>query len=651
MNPFPMQKIPFHSTNRLPLSLLALALMLVPKGLLAQYSVALIPDSLKENADAVIRKNDHTIYVRDDRRADIRVDRVITLMNRQADNLATLYVAYNNFDKVGEISGEVYDASGALVRKLKSKEIQDQSAGGSSFASDTRVKVVSLRHDRYPYTVHFSYSSSIKGLFTFPSWTPQEEEGIAVQQAKLQVIAETGQKIRHKTLNIADAPTVSEVDKTTHYVWEVGPRPAIEREPSGPPWREYAPLVYLAPVDFEIEGYQGSTRTWSDFGKFYHALNVDRGQLPPALAQEVEQLTAGLTTNREKIQAIYGYMQQNTRYVSIQLGIGGWQSFDAAYVYTNGYGDCKALSNYVKSMLAAVDITAYPVLIRAGDYAEDILPDYSGNQFNHAIVCVPNAGDTVWLECTVNNFPAGYLGQFTEDRYALLVTPEGGKLIRTPSSQPEANLQQRHATVQLDKQGNAAVQVVVTATGYQQDNLREGIDRYAEREKEQWLRKTIEARSFELTKYAFEGPVEAEIPAYRYTYELQATNWAAASGSRFFLAPNQLQRSSYLPEKIESRRQPVVTKYPYWDTDTVEYALPEGYVIESMPDMPLQIDSEFGSYEADIDFRPEAGKLIYTRSLRMRKVRRPAAEYEAYREFLREVMKADKMQVVLSGKS
>lgn len=629
------------------------ALLCLPIGLIAQdFSASLIPAELKKDARAVIRFSKQIIHVKDEKRASLQVEQVVTLFNRgAAEDLANIVIPYDKFDKIGLIEGEIFDANGKRIRKLKEKEIRDVSASGGSFASDNRAKIATLSHDAYPYTVYYRYQVSIKGLFAFPSWMPQDEEGLAVEFAQLDVITASGQEIRHKSLNIPGGPTITEENGTTQYQWQVEDLSAIEKEPYGPPWREYTPTVFLAPVNFEIQGYSGSTRSWKEFGDFYYALNAEKGELPKELVAKVQELTTDLTTDEEKIQVIYRYMQENTRYVSIQLGIGGWQTFDPEYVYENGYGDCKALSNYVKSMLAAADITAFPALIKAGDYASDVLPDFSGTQFNHVILCVPNAGDTLWLECTVNNYPAGYLGQFTEDRYALLTTPEGGKLIRTPASPPEANLQIRKADVKLDKKGNATAEVIVTATGYQQDNLLEMVDRYSERDREKWLRRSIDAKSFQLTQYQFDGVIEAEMPTYRYQYKLTATNWASASGSRFFLAPNQLQRYSNVPEKMEDRSQPVLTKYPYLDTDTITYTLPEGFVIEAMPEMPLKIESEFGTYTADIDFQPETGTMIYIRSLRMRKTRQPASAYDNYRQFMRDIVKADKVQIVLSGKS
>ncbi len=76
------------------------------------------------------------------------------------------------------------------------------------------------------------------------------------------------------------------------------------------------------------------------------------------LNRKVHELTDHLTDKRQKVFALYDYLQKNTRYISVQLGIGGWQPFPADYVATKRYGDCKALSNFMVALLKEAGIKA-----------------------------------------------------------------------------------------------------------------------------------------------------------------------------------------------------------------------------------------------------------------------------------------------------
>src|SRR5690606_36041786 len=105
-------------------------------------------------------------------------------------------------------------------------------------------------------------------------------------------------------------------------------------------------------------------------------------------------------------------------------------------VAVNNYGDCKALSNYMKALLKEAQIPSQLVIVKAGKN-KDLWADFSAiGQANHMILCVPMVKDTVWLECTSQRNPYNYLGSFTGDRNVILVSDEGGKVVKTPKLNP-----------------------------------------------------------------------------------------------------------------------------------------------------------------------------------------------------------------------
>lgn len=91
--------------------------------------------------------------------------------------------------------------------------------------------------------------------------------------------------------------------------------------------------------------------SWQSYGIWQNSLLTGRDQLAEPIKLKLRELTAGCNTPREKVQAVYNYLAETTRYVSIQLGIGGLQPIAASDVCRAGFGDCKGLSNYTHAML------------------------------------------------------------------------------------------------------------------------------------------------------------------------------------------------------------------------------------------------------------------------------------------------------------
>src|SRR5690606_16757883 len=219
------------------------------------------------------------------------------------------------------------------------------------------------------------------------------------------------------------------------------------------------------------QGIKGSFSNWEEYGKWiYEALLKDRRELPDGTVQTVKRLTESIDDPKEKAKKIYEYMQQKTRYVSIQIGIGGYQPFLASDVDRTSYGDCKALVNYTQGLLDVVGIKSHYVVVAAGDKKKDAIPEFASmNQVNHAILSIPFEVDTVWVDCTSKVNPFGFLGTFTDDRLAVACTPDGGKLVRTPKFDAQTSQQVRAASFKLDSLGAIAGTMETVFDGWQYD--------------------------------------------------------------------------------------------------------------------------------------------------------------------------------------
>ncbi len=613
------------------------------------YSIFKIPANLKENAYAIIRTHEIIFTVKSPGEATRREHYVVTLLNEKASQFTTLAVGYNQkLNKIHSIQGTLYNSFGKETLRLKKSDIVDMSAVSDiSLFEDSRMKVAKFTPAEYPCTIEFEYEVSTTNMLFYPSWHPQRGFNISVEQSTFQVIMPPGLDMRYREQNLPGIKAVVQPSPSgKSYRWEAKMLTALEKEPYSPSVSEWLPGVYTAPTDFEVSGYKGNMNTWQNLGKWDYDLNAQRDVLPESLKLKIQQLTAGITEPADKVKKVYEYLQANTRYVSIQLGIGGWQTFEARTVAEKGYGDCKALSNYTMAMLKAAGINSYCAMISAGEDEPDLTPDFPVADFNHIILCVPLQKDTVWLECTSQNRAFGYMGSFTGNRYALLATPTGGKLVRTPTYKAADNLQNRKAEVTLDANGDATAEVTTVYTGLQQDNINLVMHHYSPEDLKKWLYKRIDIPSFEIAKFNLTEQ-KNQIPAVTEQLSLSIRKCASKSGTRVFLTPNFMSAWTNIPATNDKRRLEVVTDMDFIDTDTVVYRLPKGLGVEYLPEK-VQFGSRFGSYESVIQAKEDA--VIYFRKVTMNKGTYPASSYPELVEFYRKVAKADKTQIVFVNK-
>lgn len=607
-----------------------------------EYAVFKIDSTLRKKANAVKRFEEIRFEVVDLDKAKYYHKYVVTILNEKGDHFASLVERYDKLKSIVSIEGRLYDAFGQKIKTLKSSDIQDRSASGDNdLASDDRFKVHSFYQKTYPYTVEYEVELKYNYTMFYPSWAPINNEHLSVEYSSMTVIMPEKIDFRYKCFNTSEP--VRSVDKTNKlYKWELKKATALEGEYQAPNSLEIIPFVYLAPVQFQIEGYKGNMSTWQDYGKFVYALKQGRDQLPDNIKQAVHAMTDNLLNPREKIEKLYSFMQENTRYISIQLGIGGWQPFDAAYVAQRKYGDCKALTNYMFSLLKEIGIKSNYALVSSGEGNHNFVPEFPSSQFDHVILCVPLQKDTMWLECTNQTISAGYLSDFTDDRYALLIDEDGGKLVRTPKYGINENLQVRKIYTDIDAGGTAAIVVDGYYKALQQDDL-QGIFKALSNEKvKEYLNRAFNLPNYELVSYDYKE-VKGPLPLIKETLKLSAGNYATVSGKRLFVMPNILSRSSKKLPTDETRKYDFVEDGEYRDIDTVEIKIPAGYKPESLPKDVLQ-QTKFGKYAATVKVQDD--KIIYYRLMEQYSGRFPAAEYNDLVKFYEQVYKADRNKLV-----
>ncbi len=630
-----------------PIIILLLLIVVIPvlhsEGV---YDTARIPDELKNNASAVVRYHEEQMDISSVSSATGSIRHAVTILNKSGDEFGVFYAFYDRFISVGNIKITIYDSSGDVFEKVRSIDIDDYSAAsGYAVFEDSRIKYYEPAVGEYPYTVEYEYNITYKGLFNLPFWQPVEGYALSVEKSLFRITAPSGFGLRYLESNIDNHVSIQPDNGMNVYSWTLTNYPAVEEERYSPPLVEITPVVYTAPLNFEIDGYKGNMSSWEEFGKWVINLNEGRDVLPDEARQKVREIVEKADGRDEIIRKIYRFVQSHTRYVSLQEGIGGWQPMPAAEVATLGYGDCKALTNYTRALLKEAGIKSYYTKVRAGSGARDIITDFVSNQSNHVFLCVPDGNDTIWLECTSQVLPFGYTGSFTNDRHVVVITDDGGKVVRSKSYPGEQNTQFRKVVVNFLPENKCRAVVSTESSGLQfEDLLSPLLMSYEDQEK--WLYSENGLPNSNIENFSFTRDSESA-SSITCSQEIMINNYASLSGKRMFVPINVFNQAKSVPPEYENRKNVVELNYPYVDIDSVIMQLPEGYTTEYVP-KSRDIKNQFGEFSTIIEVN--GNNFLYVRTRKMSRGTFPASEYPEFRSFVKEIVNADKEKLVLVRK-
>ncbi|MBK7885194.1 MAG: hypothetical protein IPJ81_16430 [Chitinophagaceae bacterium] len=401
------------------------------------------------------------------------------------------------------------------------------------------------------------------------------------------------------------------------------------------------PTIQLAPRLFEYDGYKGSFSSWQDFGIWNYNLYEETNTFNAQRTGEILSLVKNSTTDAEKIKALYNYLKRSTRYVSIQLGIGGFKPFPVNFVDDKKYGDCKALTNYMRYLLKVAGIASYPALINAGYNKLPADVNFPASVFNHVILCVPLKNDTVWLECTSKNNECGILGTFTEKKKALLLTEKGGILINTPASNYNNNILTSKTIVLLDEEGGAATNSSFFYKGEFNDFF-EQMQQYSNDKRKWGFGEYLyfkNADEFQTAGFDVTASTLHVTAGYQQLFDFKA-------GSKYFFKPKILKFSEAVAQQNENRQSPYIFNYPYLKSDTTIYNLGRYFAVESLPAKKI-IKNEYAVYEQDVQYNSADSTITTITTFILKHNIIPSKNYKELAAFFSEMNQMEHNKIVI----
>lgn len=597
-------------------------------------------------ADAVILSYDMTFDMASQSSGTMKACRKVLVMNRKGLASALFNVYTDSFRSLSSFSGRI-EAGGKTLRKLKSSDLNTVLLA-DGMATDAFVSFYEPNAP-YPFTVEYEYEVSYrKGFVSFPAFIPVSAPDVSIVQASYTLSVPSQTQIQY---NASAEPVKSADGKNDIYRWRFDGYSGYVYEHLIPDLLDFVPYVYSGPVAFEYAGTSGSLSDWKDLGVWLYGLQKDLVTVPAELKTKVEALTSGLDSDRAKIKTLYDYLRENTRYVSIQLGIGGFRPFPVETVYKTGFGDCKALSVYMQALLAAAGIKSDYLIVNTDE--KDLLAGFhTPGQMNHAMLCVPMESDTLWIECTNPRYPLGYRHDAIAGHQVVLVKEDGGELVRVKSYPDSLRLRSESVEVRLDADGRASCK---GSRRLLLDNAEAYIGFRTLDSKAQFNAimsgNSLNPTDFSITSVNdnFNDWVnmkqgEEYVPEVTVCYAYDVTDYAKASGDRIFMPLNPFAKR--ISTDRSARVNDMERKYATTMSDTVRLVLPSGYIPESLPSSD-RIESPFGSFVTEVAYDEKEGSITLVQTISLFAGRFPKEAYADYRTFARSVSRAYDGRIVL----
>lgn len=621
-----------------------LAFWMLYAGAQQNYDAGLIAPELKSRAAVTIRNESVHLEMRAENDVIEKVKKAITVYNTSGDDYAFIPLYYDKSASIKYAKGVIYDEYGKPIKKISLKDFTDISAAdGFSMFVDNRLKYYQFEAVQYPYTIEFEYEIQHKQNLIVPIWNPNFSPAVSVEQSDYTFASAPNVNIRTYTQNLSDDPVVTSTDKLLVRTWSVKNIAAVKEENYTTSFRKQSIKVEIVPQNISYYGRAGAFDSWEQLGKWnYDNLLNGKQDLDERVKLKVLDLVKDCTTDKEKASVLYRYMQEKTRYVSIQIGIGGFEPFPASDVEKYGYGDCKALVNYMQNLLRFADIPSYYCIVHAGNQKESLRPEYPNSRdFNHVILCIPFANDTTWLECTSQNQPFGLLGDFTDDRLVLACLPTGGQVMRTPIYDEKQNKQVRLAKLKLADLSNLEGTIETNFFGTQYDNhLNIFLSNNTDKPK-------LLAKAYDINNISFSNinykMVQEDLPYINENIAVHIAGITTKTGNRLMI-PSNLFNSYPNIQRNDDRKQPIYINRGFTDEDIVEIELPEN-INKLMLPVKKEFNCEMGSYQFTAHI--EGSKLISNRTLTIKQGTYEPQLYTAFQQFLKSVNQADKGRFTL----
>lgn len=540
---------------------------------------------------------------------------------------------------------------------MKDSEYTEVGVGGDSVLyQDDRARIASPPAADPGGVVAWETVEQLPGYFREDTWSFQNE--VPTLRSVYEIDLPPGW--HEEAVWSRHAPVSPMEVAPNHFRWEQANLDGIDLTdvPLAPAWPALAGHMT---VHFAADPLPQGDALWTRIGNWYTSLAAPRSEGGGDLATTARSV-AGDGDFMARLSRVADFMQQQIRYVAIEIGIGGWQPHSAEDVFRSRYGDCKDKATLTIAMLDAVGIRATWVSVDHrrgridpnapslfGDHmitAIEIPKGYESPQLK-AVVTARSGKRYVIFDPTNEYVPVGSLPENEQGGYGVLAAGEDSQVIQLPVLAPEADTTERTAKFELDANGTLKGDVTLTRLGASSWQLRESLAMESAKEQRQAIEHSLQRdfSAFTLDQETMKNVRQLDAPV-TVDYQVTAPSYAKSAGSLLLVRPRVV---GDLARGLSDKPRTVPISFDglgVW-RDSFEVRIPAGYAVDDVPD-PVDLDVGFATYHSEV--KAEGDVLRYQRQYVLKKLGLAPADYGELRKLEAAIAADENSAAVLKKK-
>lgn len=478
------------------------------------------------------------------------------------------------------------------------------------------------------------YNSHLKGYFT-PT---------VINESKVRKIdytyVEDANTILSKGLTTGRVSSTLEfTEKTTKYILK--DLPALKEEDFVNNIKNYTAGVKheLASVQYPNEPFKSFTTDWETIVKSIYENETFGSELNKSgyFEKDLEAVLNGVTSQEERIIAVFSFVKSRMNWNDMH----GYRCNDGVRkAYQEKKGNAAEINLMLTSMLRYAGIEANPILISTRSNGVSLFPSRAA--FDYVISGVELNNQVVLLDAT-NKFALPNILPIRDLNWF-------GRIIRKNGSSAQINLMPTFNSKDI-----VNIMATIGADGNINGKIR---DQYFDYNafiyrvnyhgvtKESYIEK-LEKRhqGLEIEEYEVQNAEDLTKPIVE-NYSFTSTNSVEIIGDKMYVSPFMFFTTTENPFKQETRQYPVDFVYPNQDKYNINLTIPEGYVVETLPQpKAVSMPEEMGSFKYNLSNNGNVVQVIFTLDINRAII--GSEYYEALKNFYKEMINKQTEKIVL----